>query len=117
MKVVLDTSVWVDFFKFTNVEIEKLLSEHTVLMHDFIFGELLIGGLSQESEHFYLLQKLPKARTADDLAVHRFIMTNKIRSVGYVDCHLLYSCYRDGSALKTLDKSLSALFKKLTVTY
>ena len=110
--MLVDTSVWVDFFRRGNTELESLLESGQVLMHPFILGELACGHLKPRDQILSDLAELPSAVVAGDDEVLYCIEQLQLmgQGAGYLDMHLLISARLGGDVrLWTLDKKLSKL--------
>lgn len=109
MKVLADTSIWVDHFRRADEQLAGLLNYGDVIIHPFVIGELLLGGLPKGSDLVDDLNTLPKATVASNEEVLEFIVKRKLSGlgVGYVDAHLL------ASTTLTLDASIWTRDKRL----
>ncbi len=47
MRILADTSVWVDYLRHKNAPILDPLNLGDVVMHDYVIGEIVLGGISQ----------------------------------------------------------------------
>lgn len=106
--VLVDTSVWIGFFRIGNRRLVKLLREGNVYCHELIIGELACGNLQNRSEILDRLQKLPHTMQVCHEEVLFFIESNRImgRGLGYIDVSLLASSILTGVPLWTFDKAL-----------
>lgn len=106
--ILVDTSVWVDHFRFTNDRLKSLLSDQQVLCHPFIAGELACGSLQRRSAILADLRALPEALSVEHDEVLSFLGTHRLfgLGIGWVDVHLLASTLLTGCAIWTLDKPL-----------
>ncbi len=118
--IIPDTSVWVDFFR----GVSNLLADEPVLaerrlLHPFVFGELLLGGLPKEASLRAILASLRPAPVAETGEVAAFIQWAKLAGtgIGYVDTHLLVSAKMIGGTLLTTDTNLHAQAARLGVAY
>ena len=119
MRVIIDSSVWVDHLKGTDTSCrDVLLSEGTVVLsHSMVFGELMLGGVKRDTEVFTLLQEVPKATEPNREEALLFIegsATNK--GVGYVDSCILASCILSNAALMTRDENMIKLAGELNIS-
>ena len=115
MKLV-DTSVWIDHFRFGNAELQSLLERFMVVVHPFVIGELACGNLKQRSDTLHLLKLLPTCRLASDDETLNFIEHNRLmgKGIGYVDAHLLASVALTPHArLMTADRRLARVAEGL----
>ncbi len=113
--ILVDTSVWVEYFRSGSSELQVLLNNGDVLCHPFIIGELACGNLNSRSKILSLLHDLPTTVRADDDEVLQFIEKNGLmgKGLGYIDLHLLTSALLSQIPLWTLDKRLQAVALKL----
>lgn len=93
MKVLADTSIWVDHFRRADARLIGLLDRGDIVTHPFVVGELLLGGVPKTSGMLDDLNTLPKATIASNDEVLDFIVKRKLSGlgIGYVDAHLLAS--------------------------
>jgi predicted nucleic acid-binding protein len=109
--VLVDTSVWIEYFRSGNQALATLLGRAGVLTHPFIIGELSLGSLQQRATLLHLLSGLPQARIAQHDEVLHLINTRHLFGIGigYVDVHLLAAAQlTPDCTLWTLDKRLQA---------
>ncbi len=117
--LLVDTSVWVSYFREGNVKLVNLLNDSYVICHPLIIGELACGHLKNRSEILSLLQKLPMAIQAEHEEVLPFIENNQLmgKGLGYIDIHLLASAVLSKIAIWTLDKKLNEVSTKLALGF
>jgi predicted nucleic acid-binding protein len=109
--VLVDTSVWRRYFAGTPAVkgLGDLLDEDgVVLVHPFVIGELVLGGLSAREER--LFARLPAATLLPHDEVLAFVRRRRLtrRGIGWVDAHLLASALASGGALWSVDRDLAA---------
>ena len=111
MSFLVDTSVWIDHFRFGNGRLEELLREDAVLMHAAILGELACGHLRRRAEILDALRLLPRAQEASGDEVLAFIEQHRLygKGIGWTDAHLLSSSALSGAKIWTLDRALAKL--------
>ena len=100
--ILVDTSVWIEFFRKGNDDLLRLLEQGAVLIHPFVVGELACCHLGE----------LPLSPVARNEEVLLFIEQNDLMGsgIGYLDMHLLASAKLGGDVtLWTYDKKLSTL--------
>ena len=109
MKVLADTSVWIDHLRRPLRDLTVLLDADTVIMHPAIIGELACGSLQNRSEILKSLAELPPAFCATDGEVLALIERRKLysRGIGWVDAQLLTSAILSECEFWTLDSALS----------
>jgi len=118
--VLVDTSVWRRYFSGAASvrRLGELLDEDgAVLVHPFVIGEMVLGGLSTREEG--LFARLPAAdmvphEEALELVRRRRLMR---RGIGWVDAHLLASTLTSSAVLWSTDADLSAVAAALRVDF
>jgi predicted nucleic acid-binding protein len=116
MKVLADTSIWVDHFRRADTLLAGLLDHGDIVIHPFVIGELLLGGVPKAFDLLDDLNTLPKATIASNDEVLEFIVKRKLSGlgIGYVDAHLLASTMLTIEAsIWTRDKRLLAAARSL----
>ena len=109
--VLVDTSVWRRYFsgQADARPLGDLLDEDgAVLVHPFVLGELVLGGLSDGEQG--LFDQLLGADLVAHEEVLALVRRRRLarRGIGWVDTHLLASALTSGAELWTVDKDLSA---------
>jgi hypothetical protein len=109
--VLVDTSVWRRFFTGSSQYsgLGDLLDEDgAVLVHPFILGELVMGGLSSREEE--LFGRLPVAVRVADEEVLAMVKHRRLtrRGIGWTDAHLLASALASTAVLWSADKELAS---------
>ncbi|MDR2012325.1 MAG: PIN domain-containing protein [Rhodanobacter sp.] len=118
-RVLVDTSVWVDHFRFRNDRLAHLLELGLVMMHPLVWGEIACGTLphrTQTLSDLGRLQSTPSASVAEAMA---FIERERLFGLGcgLVDILLLASTLMTPeTVLWTLDKRLCALAERFGVS-
>jgi predicted nucleic acid-binding protein len=118
--VLVDTSVWRRYFSgIASVrQLGEFLDEDgAVLIHPFILGELVLGGLSTREEALFV--RLPRTRVVRDEEVLELVRRRRLmrRGIGWVDAHLLASALLSSAVLWSIDADLSAAAANLSVDY
>jgi predicted nucleic acid-binding protein len=113
--ILADTSVWVDHFRSGNEQLQVLLDRGDVLIHAFVIGELMLGGVG--GDVLADLRALPLAAQAVTGEVEALIGSASLagRGIGYVDAALLASTVIDRAQLWTLDRRLASAADDLSV--
>jgi predicted nucleic acid-binding protein len=109
--VLIDTSVWRRFFAGSPAfkGLAALLDEDgMVLVHPFILGELVMGGMSGREEEMF--RRLPVVARLDDEEVLAMVKRRGLtrRGIGWVDAHLLASALVSSAVVWSADKDLAA---------
>jgi len=118
--VLVDTSVWRRYFSGTaSVRgLGDLLDEDgAVLVHPFIIGEMVLGGLSAREEQ--LFARLPSAGVVRREEVLELVRRRRLarRGIGWVDAHLLASALTSSAVLWSVDADLSAVAADLGIRW
>jgi hypothetical protein len=118
--ILVDTSVWIDFLRTGNPELESLLNSNRVVMHPMIIGELACGNLKNRQSLLNLWHSLTTLTQASHKEVLYFIEHQQLmgRGIGYVDSHLLASvALATNVRLWTFDKRLAEVASSLNVNH
>jgi predicted nucleic acid-binding protein len=118
--VLVDTSVWRRYFSGARSVrgLAGLLDEDgAVLMHPFIIGEMVLGGLSAREEALFV--RLPTASMVPHEEVLAFVRRHRLmrRGIGWVDAHLLASTLTSSAALWSMDADLTSAASELGVDF
>jgi len=118
--VLVDTSVWRRYFSgAAGVRgLGQLLDEDgAVLVHPFIIGEMVLGGLSTREE--VLFGRLPSAGPVPHEEVLELVRRRRLarRGIGWVDAHLLASALTSSAELWAMDADLQAAAADLGVGF
>ena len=118
--ILVDTSVWVEHFRGTEraADLGGLLDDNEVLLHPWVLGELVLGGLGKSSESVMAdLRRLPEAVRVADEEVVELIRVRRLsgRAIGWVDAQLLASALVAGSELWTFDGGLARVARGLGI--
>jgi predicted nucleic acid-binding protein len=109
--VLVDTSVWRRYFagspQYSGLA-DLLDEDGAVLVHPFVIGELVMGGLSIKEEE--LFQRLPAAQRLSDDEVLAMVKHRRLtrRGIGWIDAHLLASALASSAVLWSADKDLAS---------
>lgn len=71
--ILVDTSVWIEFLRVGNTQLQELLNDCEVATHTFVIGELHVGNISRRKYFLSLLEELPKITEASHEEVINFI--------------------------------------------
>lgn len=116
----MDTSVWRRYFAgAAGVKaLGGLLDEDgAVLVHPFVIGEMVLGGLSAREEE--LFARLPAALVVPHDEVLAMVRRRRLtrRGIGWVDAHLIASALAAGGELWSVDGALAAAAEDLGAGY
>jgi len=118
--VLVDTSVWIDHLRFSELQLITLLEHGRVSIHPMVIGELACGNLKNRKELLALLKNLPHAVEASHKEVFHCIEKNKLmgKGIGFVDSHLLASSLLSpNTVLWTRDRRLNDLAGLLDICW
>ena len=110
--ILVDTSVWVDHLRSSDLALAAALDARRVLSHPFVIGEIACGNLRHRGEILELLGRLPSAPVATHPETLRFVEQRALfgRGIGFVDVHLLVATTLASPArLWTRDRRLAAV--------
>jgi len=117
--VLVDTSVWILYFREGLSDLANLLNKGLVASHPFIIGEIACGNIKNRTEVLALLQLLPQVTQAKHAEVIAFIESNRLmgRGLGYIDLHLSASARLSRIPVWTLDKRLDETNQELGISF
>lgn len=116
MRILADTSIWIDHFRRREPKLQEILDRGDVVMHPFVIGELLLGHVPRIAEMMEDLKSLPSANVATSEEVLEFVARRKLpgSGIGYVDAHLLAAAALTPEvAVWTRDRRLRAAAQSL----
>ena len=107
--ILVDTSVWIDHFRFGNRELGEILGSELALTHPFVVGELSCGNLRNRTRLLADLAALPAVPTATHEDVLRLIEDRQLwgKGIGWIDGNLLASALISNCRLWSLDRALA----------
>jgi len=120
MRVLVDTSVWVDHFRQGSMPLVGLLERDAVMIHPMVLGELACGTPPSRTQTLADLQRLQPAQQASIREVMAFVEHEQLFGLGcgLVDLSLLASTLMTpGASLWTLDKRLATLAERFGVAH
>jgi predicted nucleic acid-binding protein len=122
--ILVDTSIWIDHInKGFDEHLSFLLEGESVVMHDFVIGEIAMGSLKNRHAQLAILDDLHKIPTATDEEVRLLVESARLHGSGlsYIDAHLLTaaraSADREPIRIWTRDGGLNEFASKLGVIY
>ncbi len=116
--ILVDTSVWVDHLRQTNLRLLHILDEGIVLTHPMVIGELAVGNLRDRDVFLFRMQQLFRTVVATDVEVLTFIRRFRLfgLGIGYVDCHLLAAVMlTPGATIWSRDMRLSQVAARMEI--
>jgi predicted nucleic acid-binding protein len=120
MKVVVDSSAWIEHIHDRQSRLRPILEHEEPLLHPYVLGEIACGSLSHREQTLAALKPLPAPPVASPGEVLAFIELNQLmsRGIGYVDMHLLASTRLSrGARLLTFDRRLADAARELDLLY
>jgi len=118
--ILVDTSIWIDHLRYSNIRLADLLDRSQVLAHPFVTGELACGNLRNRDEILRLLNDLPQSPVASPAEALHFIERNQLMGlgVGYIDIHLLaVTALAENAKLWTGYKRLEKVTSKMKLAF
>ena len=116
--ILVDTSIWIDHFRSTDLGLVRVLQEDQVLVHPFVLGELALGMIAVRDRALSYLSQLRKPATATPDEVLELIDRARLygSGIGYVDVHLLASALlTPGARIWTRDERLADVAERMGV--
>jgi predicted nucleic acid-binding protein len=109
LRVLVDTSVWIDHLRKTSRRLAGLLDDGEVAIHPFVMEELACGNLANRKEILSLLHSLPAVQRVEDDEILFFIEHHSLagKGLGLIDVHLLASSMMSEHPLWSKDKRLA----------
>jgi len=107
--ILADTSIWVDYFRKGNAEMEERLRNGQIAMHPFIVAEIALGSLRDRRKKLDDMEALLEVKVAQLGEVRHMIEAHALHSkgIGLTDAHLLASCLMtSGTKLWTRDGAM-----------
>lgn len=114
--ILVDTSIWIDHLNRGDPVLKWLLSENSVLLHPYVFGELALGSLRQRQLILQSVRRLPEMRPARDSEVLALVDRAGLAGSGlsYIDAHLLAAVrLMIGARIWTRDRRLRDAAERL----
>ena len=117
--ILVDTSVWVHFFRAGDRNMAELLDAGVAATHDFVLGELACGNLRDRERTLANLRLLPRIPPATTEEVLFLIADSRLhgRGLGWIDMHLLAAARLAHVELYTRDRALGNAAEDLGVRH
>ena len=94
--ILVDTSIWIDYIRTgSDDRLDHLLAGESVVLHDFVYGEVAMGSPKDRKSVIALLGSLHRIATASHFEVMTFVENAKLYGLGltYIDVHLLAAAH------------------------
>jgi predicted nucleic acid-binding protein len=117
LRVLADTSVWIDHLHQADAELVVLLRETLVVMQPAVLGELAGGSLPNRREFISLWSSLPRVASVSFEEAMTLLENQMLwgRGLGWIDIHLLASTLISGNILWTRDRLLRQAAHELLI--
>jgi len=118
VKLLADSSIWVDHIRQPNALLARALRRRAILTHPLVIGEVAMGSIASRSAVLASLTALPQAVRADDFEVLDFVERHRLfgTGLGLIDVHLLASTLlTPNAALWTRDRRLHEAAERLGI--
>jgi len=119
--IILDTSVWIEFFKSNEpyyTKVKELIGKGQVLVIESVFAELLQGAKNNRERELLIgyWENLPKYVKAD-LFIEAGITSSEnkwiSKGIGLIDSTIILTSRKSNSKIWTLDKKLKSVLKDI----
>ncbi len=119
MKLLADSSVWIDHLHEAVDEFNVALESEEVCVHSAVIGELACGTLARRAEVLTELMGLPELPDASFGELMALIDRRKLwgRGLSWVDVQLLGAVLVAGAKLWTHDRELHRIARELHVEF
>ncbi len=119
MKVLVDTSVWIDHFHRADPQLQALLLGGQAWTHTVVIGELAAGRLRQRNEILLHLQKLPRGDEIDLGEGLHLVAEHELwgRGLSWSDIQLLAAASIDRLTVWTRDRALARAATELGLAH
>ncbi|MBN1790261.1 MAG: PIN domain-containing protein [Bacteroidales bacterium] len=113
--ILVDTSVWIEFFKQNNDFIrymESLLKNRQVITIEPIFSELIFGAKNDKEKNYLLAywKILPKIKFSSDSLLHAADFASSSNycnlGIGLIDAVIILAAVENSCRIFTLDKKI-----------
>ena len=116
--ILADTSIWVDYLRSRNPEMEERLSRGQIVMHPYIVAEIALGSLHNRRKRLDEMESLLEVKVAQLHEVRHMIEAHTLYSkgIGLTDAHLIASCLMtSGTQMWTRDGNMKKVAKPLGI--
>jgi predicted nucleic acid-binding protein len=115
----VDTSVWINHLRRSDDELQRLLADGLVGVHEFVLGELALGHVTQRDTVIGLLENLTRLPVATHGEVVHFVRAHDLQGsgIGWVDAHLLCAARMARWTVWTADRKLRTAAQRAAVAH
>lgn len=109
MRLLADTSIWIDHLRRADAELAEALRRRVVVTHPMVIGEIAMGSIADRTAVLTAMLQLRQALPAEHAEVRDLVERHRLfgTGLGLIDAHLL------ASTLLTPDTFLWTRDKKL----
>jgi len=119
MRMLVDTSVWIDHFHRADPRLQSLLHAGRVWTHTVVIGELAAGRLKHRVDVLRHLQRLPRADEIELTEGLHLLDAHQLagRGLSWSDVQLLAAAQIDRLTIWTRDRALEAAAQGLNLAH
>ncbi|MBN1189617.1 MAG: PIN domain-containing protein [Dehalococcoidales bacterium] len=123
-KILIDTSVWIEFFRKKEPfysRVSKLIDDDSVCCTGVILAELIQGvkqglDISVLRDFLYVFHFLEESRELwAEAGKLSFTLRKGSKQVGLIDCYIALAAYNEKAAILTLDSRFTEIKKHLEI--
>jgi len=120
--ILFDTSVWLRYLRGEEPyesHARELLTRDSVLSHDLVYGELLIGNRGSRTALLADLRQIPSAPTVAHREMVGFVQDRRLLAQGlsWIDAHVLAATLLVHARVWTADEALQRAATALGIAY
>lgn len=117
MKMIADSSIWIDHLKKANPVFQSKLEDLDVYTHSAVILELALGNLKNRKEVLGYFEFLPKATEASVTEIMQMVNQFKLFGIGLgaIDVQILASAKLSQLAIFTRDQAMIRAMKVLKI--
>jgi predicted nucleic acid-binding protein len=118
MKLLADSSIWIDHIRHPNPDLADALRAGAILTHPFVIGEISMGSIARRDAVLAALADLPMVTRANDREVLSLVDRHRLfgTGIGLIDAHLLASAFlTPETRLWTRDRRLREVAERLGI--
>lgn len=116
--VLADTSAWIDHLRRGNEEVSRIIEADVLVLHEFVFGELVLGALPRGHAAAEDLRAFPFLPTISHEDVVEYVRAHRLEGsgIGWTDAHLVAAAAAGGARVLTLDHALLTVVRRLDLS-
>lgn len=123
MVILVDSSIWADFFRGREPRLEPLFAGGMIVHHPFVTGEIAMGSFpsaAARDKTIRTLSSFPAVPVCGEAEFYAFVAGHALggSGIGFIDAHLLASAgSQSGVRLWTRDKRLAVQAERLSLAW